>query len=170
VYVWGILAGATTGLLAATLARLYSSTYYALRDTRTPLRFALLHVGIATALGYFASQHLPGLVGVPPRWGAAGLTLGAAVGAWAEFLLLRRSLNRRIGPTGLRAGYLARLSAAALAASAAGWLMRPIAGHRGPLPGGAMILGAYGAVYFAAAILLHVDQAGALLRKLGSRG
>ena len=37
VYVWGILAGSAVGLLASTLGRLYSSTYYALRDTRTPL-------------------------------------------------------------------------------------------------------------------------------------
>ena len=51
VYVWGILAGSSIGLLATTLARLYSSTYYALRDTRTPLRFALVHVAIATLLG-----------------------------------------------------------------------------------------------------------------------
>ena len=36
-YVWGILAGSAVGLLASTLGRLYSSTYYALRDTRTPL-------------------------------------------------------------------------------------------------------------------------------------
>ena len=40
VYVWGILAGSAVGLLASTLGRLYSSTYYALRDTRTPLRYA----------------------------------------------------------------------------------------------------------------------------------
>src|SRR5206468_6664604 len=33
-YVWGILAGSTVGLLASTLGRLYSSTYYALHDTR----------------------------------------------------------------------------------------------------------------------------------------
>src|SRR6266581_1950578 len=39
-YVWGILAGSTVGLLASTLGRLYSSTYYALKDTRTPLRYA----------------------------------------------------------------------------------------------------------------------------------
>ena len=31
-------------LLAQTLGRLYSSTYYALRDTRTPLRFAVVRV------------------------------------------------------------------------------------------------------------------------------
>ena len=37
VTVWAILAGSAVGLLASTLGRLYSSTYYALRDTRTPL-------------------------------------------------------------------------------------------------------------------------------------
>ena len=41
VYVWGILAGSALGLLASTLGRLYSSTYYALHDTRTPLGFAV---------------------------------------------------------------------------------------------------------------------------------
>ena len=58
-YVWGILAGSSIGLLATTLGRLYSSTYYALRDTRTPLRYALVHVGVATALGYVAAIMLP---------------------------------------------------------------------------------------------------------------
>jgi putative peptidoglycan lipid II flippase len=37
-YVWMILLGYGFGLLAATLSRLYSSAYYALRDTRTPFR------------------------------------------------------------------------------------------------------------------------------------
>ena len=50
-YVWGILAGSTVGLLASTLGRLYSSTFYALRDTRTPLRFAIARVALTTVLG-----------------------------------------------------------------------------------------------------------------------
>ena len=41
IYVWGILAGSAVGLLASSLGRLYSSTYYALRDTRTPLPTAV---------------------------------------------------------------------------------------------------------------------------------
>ena len=40
-YVWAILAGSAVGLLASTLGRLYSSAWYALHDTRTPLRYAL---------------------------------------------------------------------------------------------------------------------------------
>ena len=50
-YVWGILAGSSVGLLASTMGRLYSSAYYALRDTRTPLRFAVLRVALTTVLG-----------------------------------------------------------------------------------------------------------------------
>src|SRR5439155_4640290 len=50
--VWAILAGSAVGLLASTLGRLYSSTYYALRDTRTPLRYAIVRLALTTALGY----------------------------------------------------------------------------------------------------------------------
>ena len=46
VYVWAILAGSAIGLLRLHLGRLYASTYYALHDTRTPLRFALIRVGL----------------------------------------------------------------------------------------------------------------------------
>jgi putative peptidoglycan lipid II flippase len=47
-YVWAILAGSTIGLLASTLGRLYASTYYALHDTRTPLRYAIIRVALTT--------------------------------------------------------------------------------------------------------------------------
>ena len=44
VYVWAILAGSAIGLLAGTLGRLYQSTYWALRNTLTPLYFAIVRV------------------------------------------------------------------------------------------------------------------------------
>ncbi len=59
VYVWGILAGSGVGLLASTIGRLYSSAYYALRDTRTPLRFAVVRVVLTTVLGYLSALPLP---------------------------------------------------------------------------------------------------------------
>ena len=68
VYVWGILAGSAVGLLASTLGRLYSSTYYALRDTRTPLRYAVVRVALTTGLGYLCSIPLPIWLGIDPRW------------------------------------------------------------------------------------------------------
>src|SRR5207247_8634956 len=62
VYVWGILAGSAGGLVASTLGRLYSSAYYALRDTRTPLRYALVRVMLTTVLGYLFAIPLPPLL------------------------------------------------------------------------------------------------------------
>src|ERR1043166_3907004 len=78
-YVWGILAGSTIGLLASTLGRLYASTYYALHDTRTPLRYAVIRVALTTGLGYLCAIPLPPLIGIDAKWGAAGLTASAGI-------------------------------------------------------------------------------------------
>jgi putative peptidoglycan lipid II flippase len=165
-YVWGIIAGSAVGLLASTLGRLYSSTYYALRDTRTPLRFAVIRVVLTTALGYLCALPLPHWIGVEPRWGAAGLTASAGVAGWVEFTLLRRTLNRRIGVTGLPAMLVARLWTAAAVAAAAGWGVKLAVGIGHPRVYGAAILGAYGACYFAAAYVLGVEECAAAVRRL----
>jgi putative peptidoglycan lipid II flippase len=169
-YVWGIVAGSAVGLLASTLGRLYSSTYYALRDTRTPLRFAVIRVALTTGLGYLCALPIPRWIGLDPRWGAAGLTVSAGVAGWVEFTLLRRTLNRRIGPTGLPASLVAKLWTSAAVAAAAGWGVKLALGEGRPIVFGAAILGTYGAIYFAAAHLLGVEEcAGALRRVLRRR-
>ena len=90
IYVWTILAGASVGLLASTLGRLYSSTYYALQDTRTPLLYAVLRVGLGSILGYFFSIHMPGILGLDSKLGAAGLTIASGLAGWVEFVLLQK--------------------------------------------------------------------------------
>ena len=87
---------------------LYSSTFYALRDTRTPLRFAVIRVVLTLGLGYLCALPLPRLDRDRPRWGAAGLTASAGIAGWVEFLLLRATLNRRIGATGAARGFSRR--------------------------------------------------------------
>src|SRR5262249_19589244 len=124
VYVWGILAGSGVGLLASTLGRLYASTYYALRDTRTPLRYALLRVVLTTALGYVFAIPLPRWLGIPTIWGAAGLTASAGLAGWVEMLLLRRTLNSQIGHTGLDSMFVIKLWSSAFAGAAVGWLVK----------------------------------------------
>ena len=96
-------------------------TYYALRDTRTPLRYALFRVGAGIVLGYLFALRLPGWVGMAPRWGAAGLAVAAGLAGWIELLMLRRTLNQRIGTTGVPVVYLTQLWGAALAAVIAAW-------------------------------------------------
>ncbi len=120
-YVWGILAGSGVGLLASTQGRLYSSAFYALKDTRTPLLFAIIRVALTMILGYIAALHLPQWIGIEPRWGVAGLTASAGISGWVEFVLLRRALAQRIGSDPVGVGYLARLWASAIVAAAVTW-------------------------------------------------
>ena len=166
IYVWGILAGSSVGLLANTLGRLYSSTYYALRDTRTPLRFAVIRVALTTGLGYLCAIPLPHWIGIEQRWGVAGLTASAGLAAWVEFTLLRRALNRRIGRTGLPAPLVMKLWGAAVAAAAAGWAVKLTIGHHHPIVNATAILGAFGVVYLGATLVLGVNEAQGTLRRL----
>jgi putative peptidoglycan lipid II flippase len=162
-YVWGILAGSTVGLLASTLGRLYSSTYYALRDTRTPLLFAILRVALTTVLGYLCALPLPRLLGIDPRWGVAGLTISAGIASWVEFTLLRSTLNRRIGQTGVPRDYLAKLWGAALVSAGLGWLINHRFGHHKPILVAIIVLGPYGILYFAGTWMLRLPEARAFV-------
>lgn len=168
-YVWAILAGAAVGLLAMTMGRLYSSAFFALRDTRTPLRYALVRVGLASVLGYVVAVHLPGRLGIEARWGAAGLTLTSGLVAWVELALLRRALGQRIGPTGVGGGYLARIWGAAAAGVAAGWGVESLA-HAMRTPYlAALVIGTFGITYFAVAAALGVPEARSFARRAGGR-
>jgi putative peptidoglycan lipid II flippase len=169
VYVWGILAGSSVGLLASTLGRLYSSTYYALRDTRTPLRFALVRVALTTALGYLCAIPLPRWLGIPPLWGAAGLTASAGVAGWVEMLLLRARLNARIGRTGLPAAYVTQLWAAALAAAAAAWSVKLAIPTLHPIVTAVLVLGPYGLVFFGATFAMRIPEASRTIARLARR-
>jgi putative peptidoglycan lipid II flippase len=132
IWVWQILIGSTVGLLASTMGRLYSSTFYAMRDTKTPLRYAVVRVILTTGLGYFFALVLPGLLGLDRKLGAAGLTASAGLAGWVEFYLLRREMDKRIGRTRLVPARMARLWGAALTAAAIPWAYKLIA-DRGSL-------------------------------------
>jgi putative peptidoglycan lipid II flippase len=169
IYVWGILAGSAVGLLASTMGRLYASTYYALHDTRTPLRFAVLRVALTIGLGYLFALPLPRALGIEPRWGAAGLTASAGIAGWVEFALLRRALNRRIGETGLPLSLAARLWGAAALGAAAAWALRGALPGTHPILSAIVLLTVYGAVYFFITDRLGVPEAAAVLRRLRPR-
>jgi len=169
VYVWAILAGSAVGLLASTLGRLYSSTYYALRDTRTPLRYALVRVALTTVLGYLFALPVPRLLGVAPQWGAAGLTASAGIAGWVEMLLLRQTLNARIGRTGLSAEYAGKLWASALVGAAVAWAVKLATPSFGPIVAAILTLGPYGIVFFAGTWVLRVPEASSAWTRIARR-
>ena len=166
VYVWTILAGSAVGLLASTLGRLYSSTYYALQDTRTPLVYAIVRVVLTTILGYLFSIPLPRWLGINPRLGAAGLTISAGLAGWVEFALLRRSLNRRIGRTGLTFSYTAKLWVGALAGVIVGWGLKLLVLRWHPIPLAIVVLGGYGVTYFGVGYLFGLTEARAIIGRI----
>jgi putative peptidoglycan lipid II flippase len=159
VFIWAILAGSAVGLLASTLGRLYSSTYYALRDTRTPLRYAVVRLVLTTALGYLFSKPLPRLLGIDPLLGTAGLTVSAGIAGWIEFALLRRTLNRRLGQTGLPFRLTIQLWSAAALAAAVAWGVKMAAPLDQPILTGLLVLVPYGLVYGGMTLVLKVPEA-----------
>lgn len=168
-WVWGTLAGAAIGLLPSTLGRLYASTFYALRDTRTPLRFALLRVALTLALGYVAARHVPRVLGLDPRWGTAALTAVSGLAGWIEYALLRRALGRAIGPTRVPTHALLRLWSAAVLAAAAAWGVKLLAAHVPAILAAAFVAGVFGAVYLAATAVSGEGESAALVARLRRR-
>ena len=117
-----VLAAYSLGLLATTQSRLLQSTLYGLDDTFTPARIAAVRVGVATVAGValmlvfdayrwgddgivrvadmgLASSAARASLESLHRLGAVGLALGASLGAWTEWILLRRAVARRATTT-----------------------------------------------------------------------
>jgi putative peptidoglycan lipid II flippase len=165
-FVWAVLAGSSVGLLASTSGRLYSSAFYALRDTRTPLKFAVIRVTLTFGLGYLCALPLPRLLGLDQRWGTAGLTLSAGIAGWLEFLLLRRAMSRRIGAVPSNSGRIIKLWGVAVLAAALGYgIRRGLPFHR-PLLVGPCVLIPYAAAYLLVTHRMGIASLGALRRAL----
>jgi putative peptidoglycan lipid II flippase len=166
-YVWGILAGSAVGLLAATMGRLFASAFYALQDTRTPLRFAIIRVTLSIALGTLAALKLPTLLGLESRWGVAALTLAAGLAGWIECYLLQAALSKKIGPISIGVRQKLALWAAGALALAAAWgakiiLTGSIAGALHGILQPLVVLLLFGVVYLLVTLVQRQPQALAL--------
>jgi putative peptidoglycan lipid II flippase len=157
-YLWAVMAGSGIGLLATTMVQLYNAAFYSLLDTRTPLRFAIVRVTLTLILGYLFAIPLPPLLGIAQKWGVAGLTASAGMSGWVEFTLLRRRMNRRIGPTGLDRALVAKLYSIAIIAGAFAFAVKLETAGLGPRPQGLIVLPVFGAMYLGAAKLLRLPE------------
>ncbi|MCU0697551.1 MAG: murein biosynthesis integral membrane protein MurJ [Myxococcaceae bacterium] len=93
---WYVLLGSGLALLAQTSGRLFSSTLYALKDTKTPLRFAVVRVAVGVSVGFVAVRFGAGALGLPTDVGVVFLTLVTSLTAWLEMVLLRRAVSKAI--------------------------------------------------------------------------
>lgn len=176
-YAWAILAGSAFGLLASTLGRLYAAAFYAMHDTRRPLRYAVIRVTLTVVLGYLAAIPLTNAMFSDRRWGVAGLTLTAGMAGWIEFALLRRALAERIGSISIPSMFTVKLWGVAAVAAGLGYgglrvLGPSIAGLRpswNAIASAAIALGVYGAAYLAGTAALHIPESAALTSRLRRR-
>jgi putative peptidoglycan lipid II flippase len=158
IYLWSVLAGSAVGLLATSLGRLYSSAFYALLDTRTPLRFAVIRVALTTVLGLICAFKVPAWLGISPKWGVAGLTASAGVAGWVEFTLLRNALGRRIGKTPLAADFTMKLWTIAFTGAGLGYLIKVALGTTHPRLLAIAVLPLYGIIYIGGTMLAGVPE------------
>lgn len=186
-FTWYLLIGSGVALSAQTSGRLYSSAFYALKDTRRPLIFAATRVALGIALGYYAVRILPGQLGLPAHLGAVFITITTGVTAWLEMSLLRRRLRMELGslpstrtqllkvwPAAILAGVIAlglkvllsaKFGVAAAATTEWGgtWLAPP---ELPRIPMSLGILAVYCALYGVLCIVFRVPQASAIVRRV----
>ncbi|MGH9261704.1 MAG: murein biosynthesis integral membrane protein MurJ, partial [Acidimicrobiales bacterium] len=114
----GVLAAYGPGLVWFASVKLLASGFYALRDTRTPVKVSVASLAVSTALAVLLMR----------LYGAAGIALGSSLGAALQFVLLRARLDRRLGTVLDGAGWrltgmagLAALAALGAGVTAARW-------------------------------------------------
>lgn len=183
--VYTVLAGYTLGLLATTLSRLLQNAFYALNDTKTPAKIAVLRVVVSTAIAvptmfYLDRFAVSEVLGFEPpgdqllRFGAVGLTVGASVGAWVELWRLGAALRSRTETFRLPWAPLLRMVGLAVVAALAGVLVWWLLPAWPAIPLTAIVVGLFGLLYLA---LSHVTGApemeawaGRFLDRLRPRG
>ena len=150
VLVGGVIAAYGVGLLGQATVKLFATGFYALRDTRTPVKIAAFSLLVGSGLGWLLL-----------RWfGPAGIALGSSVGGTLSTVLHLRDLDRRIGSV-LRREHWRAVGAAVLGAGAAalaGFGAASAAAGLGPVPRALVAVSIFGVVYAAVtAALRHPD-------------
>lgn len=150
--VGGVLAAYGVGLLGAASARLFASGFFALRDTRTPVRISIATLALSSLLAALLMRPL----------GVAGIALGSSIGATVTLVTQLRLLETRIGTVLDRQGwrYLVTVVIGSLAASGVAIVVAGVTAEWYPVLHAAVVLSAFGLAYGVSIIALkHPDAA-----------
>ncbi|HWC72297.1 MAG TPA: murein biosynthesis integral membrane protein MurJ [Gemmatimonadales bacterium] len=139
ILVGGVLAAYGIGLLGTSTVRLFASGFYALRDTRTPVKIAVTSLIISALLSWFFMR----------RFGPAGIALGASIGQSFNTVLHLYDLDKRIGAILQRSDWraLGLVVAAGLIAALLGMGAAPLVAGWRPVPQGIVVLAIFGVAY-----------------------
>ncbi len=155
-----VLAAYALGLPAQASVKLLASGFYAMGDTRSPVKAAAVSMVLSAVLAALLMQRL----------GAAGIALGASIASYVNVGLHFRGLKKRLGTApvaGTTTLALVGMASAIAAAAGAGvaWLMRsqPI------WLAAVAALAVFGLFYLVGAALLGHPDARGLLRRFTHR-
>ncbi len=157
----GVLAAYAIGVPAQASVKLLASGHYAMGDTKTPVRIAVLSVAVSAVSAFLLMQ----------RFGPAGIALGAALAAYVNVSLNFATLVRRVGPVvdtaqarAVILGTLATLPAAFVATAIADTLAaRPV------WLAAVLALAGFGLVYGIVTLALRHPEAAGLWRTVRRR-
>jgi putative peptidoglycan lipid II flippase len=147
----------SVGLIAATATRLLSSAFFALHDTKTPARIAVLRVLLAGVIGGTATIlirfYRPDLI----KYGAIALAAATGIAAWMEWFLLRTRLARRLGHVPAGRKQVIRMLAAATIAAVISRVLYVTLPPWPPVLQAMIVLAPFGIGYFALTHLFGVE-------------
>ncbi|HKE91813.1 MAG TPA: murein biosynthesis integral membrane protein MurJ [Gemmatimonadales bacterium] len=149
--VGGVLSAYGVGLLGQSTVKLFASGFYALRDTKTPVKIASFSLVVSSVLAYVFMRMFNG---------PAGIALGSSLGQTLNVVLHLKDLDIRIGRVLGSADWRAfGISiVAALLSGAAGVVAARLGAGLGPIPLALLALGSFGVTYAAVTFALrHPD-------------
>lgn len=153
-----ILAAYGFALLGNASGRVFGTTCFALGDTKTPARYALVRVLVSTALALALMRSL----------GVLGVVLGAVTAGWVEAIALGLRVRAAIGGLGLEKVRIARIAALASISVGAGLGIRAVlpASMTEGILGALAVLAAFGVAFLIAAWALSLFSLRSLARRV----
>ena len=172
-FVWMVLAGYSLGLLMATKGRLYSSSFYAIKDARTPLKFALVRVLFSAGGGYIASTIIPPMFNLDVELGTVGLTISASIATAVEYYLLKIRSRKILGASGVPILYSCKVWFCAFFAGIGSWGLHQYvklqSWDSSVFISAVLCVGVFGLIYFISAYWLRIEQAQYLVHRIKSK-
>ena len=166
-YVWAILGASSIGIVGTSMGGLHATAFYAIGDARTPFKASVIRLAVRAVLGVVLAVPVVRMLGIHPKWGAAGLGAAIGISGWIEFVLLRKWLRDRIAlpATPSFVPYLIRLWAIGAVAAAFAWLVKLALPTGQPVVRAVAILGTYGVAYVGLSLAAGIREPLSFLRR-----
>jgi putative peptidoglycan lipid II flippase len=169
-----VLIGFSVGVIPATAGRIVATSFFAIRDTRTPMAFAITRIVVGAVLSagflFVVPRFLnPELFAGNPLIRVAGLSLGGSLAFWLEYALLYSAFEQRVGPPDSEPGFGVRLAACVAVASAAGIVLRLTLNPEAVWVFRLGVLAGFGIVFLILAEMFRISELPAMLGRLRRR-